>query len=256
MLQHIFAIAKNTFRETMRDRIMLAALAVVFLMILFSLFIGSISVDQDIRMIVDFGITAIYILQIFVAVFMGSMLIHKELERRTFYLIIPKPVRRESIILGKVLGLTATTIAVSALSTLALYVILYFKGGNIFFLPILASVCFSTLEAMLLIFLSLLFSGITSPILSAVFTIGIYLIGHSGEIIRQLMAQAISPLRFYAIEFAYYILPNLEKFNIRNDVVYEKIPTLQVTALTVLYAICYGVILFIITQISLKKKEF
>lgn len=256
MLKHIFTIAKNTFRETMRDRIVLAACALVFIMIGFSLFIGTISIDQDIRMIVDFSLTAIYILQIFVAIFIGSMLIYKEVERKTFFLILPKPIRIEAIIIGKCLGLTATTAVVTAVSTIALYGILFFKGGSLFFWPILISVILSTVEASLIILLSILFSGITSPILSAVYTVGFFLIGHSAEIYRSFMFEMAPSLKLYVLQTAYYFLPNLEKFNIRNDVIYEKTPTPFVLLLTLLYALCFAVIIFLITRQSFKKKEF
>ena len=256
MLGHIFTIAKNTFRETMRDRILLAALTVVIIIIGFSMYIGLISIDQDIRMVVDFSLTAIYILQIFVAIFIGSMLMYKEVERKTFFLIIPKPIKIESIIIGKCLGLVATTISVTMLSTSALFGVLLFKGGNIFFIPIIISVFFSILESSILILLSILFSGITSPILSAVYTTSFFLIGHSSAIFRTFMTETTSTFKLRILEIAYYILPNLEKFNTRNDVVYEKIPTLYVFILTIFYAICYATIIFLLTRINLKKKEF
>ncbi len=198
MLHHIFTIAKNTFRETMRDRIVLAACALVFIIIGFSLFIGTISIDQDIRMIIDFSLTAIYLLQIFVAIFIGSMLIYKEVERKTFFLILPKPIKIEAIILGKCLGLTATTVVVTAVSTIALYAMLYFKGGHIFFVPILTSVILSTIESSLIILISILFSGMTSPILSAIYTIGFFLIGHSASIYRSFMFE-MAPSFFYVL---------------------------------------------------------
>lgn len=256
MLHHIFTIAKNTFRETMRDRIVLAACALVFIMIGFSLFIGTISIDQDVRMIVDFSLTAIYILQIFVAIFIGSMLIYKEVERKTFFLILPKPIKIEAIIIGKCLGLTATTAVVTAVSTVALYAILFFKGGHLFFLPILISVLLSLVESSLLILLSILFSGITSPILSAVYTIGFFLIGHSAEIYRSFMFEMAPSFRLYALQAAYYLFPNLEKFNIRNDVIYDKTPTPLVLLFTILYALCFAIIIFLLTRANFKKKEF
>lgn len=256
MMHHILTIAKNTFRETMRDRIVLAACALVFVMIAFSLFIGTISIDQDVRMIVDFSLTAIYILQMFVAIFIGSMLIYKEVERRTFFLILPKPIKIEAIIIGKCLGLTATTTVVTAVSTLSLFAILFFKGGHLFFLPILISVFLSIIESSLLILLSILFSGMTSPILSAVYTIGFFLIGHSAEIYRSFMFEMAPSLRLYTLQAAYYFLPNLEKFNIRNDVVYEKIPTATTLLLTLLYALCFMIIIFLLTKMNFKKKEF
>ena len=240
----------------MRDRIVLAACAVAFLIIGFSLFIGTISIDQDIRMIIDFSLTAIYLLQIFVAIFIGSMLIYKEIERKTFFLILPKPIKIEAIIIGKCLGLTATTAVVTAVSTVVLYATLYFIGGKIFFVPILISVLLSTVEASLIILLSILFSGMTSPILSAVYTIGFFLIGHSAGIYRSFMQEMEPSLKLYVLETAYYLLPNLEKFNIRNDVVYNKVPTLVTLGLTLVYAFCFAVIIFLITKINFKKKEF
>jgi Cu-processing system permease protein len=260
MIRHIFAIAKNTFRETMRDRILLAAFVVVLIMFAFSTFIGSISIDQDIRMIVDFGLTVIYLLQIFVAIFIGSMLMHKEIERKTFYLIIPKPVRIESIILGKTLGLIATTASVTMFSTLALYGILFFKNGysfeHIFFVPILISVFLSIVESAIIIMLSILFSGMTSPILSAIYTIGFFLIGHSSEIIRTLLNETTSQVKIYILQAAYYLLPNLEKFNTRNDVIYEKVPNVSILIVTLLYAFCWIFIIFLLTRFNFKKKEF
>lgn len=240
----------------MRDRIVLAACALVFLMIGFSLFIGTISIDQDVRMIIDFSLTAIYILQIFVAIFIGSMLIYKEIERKTFFLILPKPIKIEAIIIGKCLGLTATTAVVTAVSTISLYIILYFKGGHIFFLPILISVLLSLVESSLIILLSILFSGMTSPILSAVYTIGFFLIGHSADIYRSFMFEMAPSFRLYVLEAAYYLLPNLEKFNIRNDVVYDKLPSILTLLLTLLYALCFAIVIFLITKMNFKKKEF
>ncbi len=256
MISRILTIAKNTFRETLRDRILLAALAVVIFIIGFSLFIGSISLEQDTRMIIDFGVTAIYLLQMFVAIFIGSMLIYKEVERKTFYLLIPKPIRREEIILGKCLGLTATTFAVTLLSSIALFVILLMKGSSDSILPILLSVTMSTVEAVILILLSILLSGLTSPILSAVYTIAFFLIGHSSEILRSLIMSASSVVSRVMLEITYYLLPNLEKFNIRNEIVYGTIPNIKALAFALCYGIFYSALLFFLARLMFKHKEF
>ena len=256
MFNRIFAIARNTFRETLRDRILWSALLVVIALTLFSLFVGSVSLEQDQRMIIDFGLTATYILQIFVAIFIGSMLIYKEIERRTFFLIIPKPIARGEIIIGKCLGLTATTATVTALSILALFSILLLKGVHGVYVPILVSVFLSTLESVILILLSILLSGLTSPILSAVYTIAFFMIGHSSEILRTLIDSQTSLASSLLLKFAYYIMPNLEKFNIRNDVVYGTIPDARGIFLSVLYAACYAVFLFLVSRAMFAKKEF
>lgn len=256
MLKRIFAIAHNTFRETLRDRILWSVLVVMLALIFFSLFVGSISLGQDPRMIVDFGLTAVYLLQIFVAIFIGSMLIYKEVERKTFFLIIPKPIRREEIILGKCLGLSATTVVVTTLTTLTLCGILFLRGIGGFYVPIILSVALSVLESTILILVSILFSGLTSPILSAVYTIAFFLVGHSSAILRSLIELQTSFFSEYALKAAYYILPNLEKFNIRNEVVYGTIPDGRGVVAAVLYALCYGVLLFLLARAMFSKKEF
>ncbi len=252
----IFTIAKNTARETARDRILLSALIVILAIILFSLFVASISLDQSTRMIVDFGITAIYTLQMFVAIFIGSMLIYKEIERRTFFLLLPKPINRTEVVIGKCLGLTATTILVTLLSTAVLYGVLYIQSGHFYFQPILLSVFLSTLEAIILILISILFSGITSPILAAVFTIAIYFVGHAGEIFRFIFMTTKSTTVELLTQFVYYVFPNLEKFNIRNDIVYGTTPSFSAILIATLYAIAYASLLLIITQITFKKRDF
>ncbi len=256
MLTNILAISKNTFRETVRDRILLSAFFVIVAMIVFTLFIASISLEQSVRMIIDFSITAIYALQIFVAIFIGSMLIYKEIERKTFYLLLPKPVTQIEIIIGKCLGLTLTTVVVTLLSTVVLYAILLLQGGPLFFWPILLSVFMSTLEAVLLILISILFSGITSPILASVSTITIFIIGHAEGIFRYIFMTTKLPFVEMITKAVYYVLPNLEKFNIRNDIIHGVIPTFSVILVAVLYALSYALLLLVITQLAFRKKDY
>ena len=256
MINNILAIAKNTYRETSRDKILLSAFFVIIAIILFTLFIASISLEQSTRMIVNFGVTAIYALQMFVAIFIGSMLIYKEIERKTFYLLLPKPITRTEIVIGKCLGLTLTTILVTLLSMGFLFVILFLQSGQLFFYPILLSVALSTLEAMLLILISILFSGITSPILAAVSTLALYFVGHAGEIFRFIFMTTESMVVKTSAQGLYYILPNFEKFNIRNDIIYNTTPSPQVLLITVLYALSYAFLLLVITQAAFKKKDF
>ncbi len=256
MLTNILAISKNTFRETVRDRILLSAFFVIIAMIIFTLFIASISLEQSTRMIIDFSTTAIYALQIFVAIFIGSMLIYKEIERKTFYLILPKPITQIEIIIGKCLGLTLTTVVVTLLSTTVLFAILFFQGGQIFFWPILASVFMSTLEAILLILVSILFSGITSPILASVSTVAIFVIGHAERIFRYMFMTTQIPAIEFVAKVVYYILPNLEKFNIRNDIIHGIVPSLEMTLTAVLYGVSYALLLLVITQRAFRGKDY
>ncbi len=229
---------------------------VILAIILFSLFIGSISHDNSIRIITNFGVTAIYLLQVFIAIFVGSMLIYKEIERKTFYLIIPKPVSRLAIVLGKCLGLIATTTLVTLLSTLFLLVVVILNGGNSYIPGILLSTFLGLAEAGLLVLVSLLFSSLTSPILAFLSTIVIYLTGHAGSIFEYIFMTTSTPIIEVLMKAVYHILPNLEKFNIRNDIVYGTLPTLSMVGVSLLYGLIYGAFLLFLTVLVFRRKDF
>lgn len=252
----IVTVAKNTFRETVRDKILLSAVFVIIAIILFSLFIASISLEQSTRMILDFGITAIYALQIFVAVFIGSMLMYREIERKTFYLLLPKPVTRTEIIIGKCLGLAGTIVVVTTLTTLALAALLYVESGSTYLLPLSVSVFLSTLESIILILISILFSGITSPILAAISTVSFFFIGHAGEIFRKIYMTTDSIVVELLTRGVYYFLPNLEKFNIRNDIIYGTLPSPTLIVLSTVYGLVYAALLLLVTKIFFTRKDF
>lgn len=255
-MKTILTLAKNTFRETIRDRILVSTWFVILAIILFSLFIGSISHDNSIRIITNFGVTAIYLLQVFIAIFVGSMLIYKEIERKTFYLIIPKPVSRLAIILGKCLGLIATTTLVTFLSTAFLIIVLTLSGGSSYIEGILLSTFLGLLEATVLILISLLFSSLTSPVLAFLSTIVIYLAGHAGSIFEYIFMTTATPIIAGIMKTIYYVLPNLEKFNIRNEIVYGTLPSVSMVSMSILYALIYGAFLLFLTILIFRKKDF
>ena len=256
MTTNILAVAKNSFRETMRDKILLSGLFAILAIILFTLFIGSISLGESTRVIINFSVTAIYCLQIFVAIFIGSMLMYKEIERKTFYLILPKPITRTEIIIGKCVGLTLTTFLVTFSSTLVLILILFLKGGTSYIAPVIISLLLSTLEVVLLILISILFSSITSPLLASISTVAMYFIGHGGAIFKAIFTSTTSPVIEIITQSAYYILPNLEKFNTRNDIVYLNMPSSISLLVIVLYGAAYTLLLLVIAQVVFKKKDF
>lgn len=256
MLRHIIIIAKNTFKETVRDRVILGASFIAILVMMVSLFVATISLDQDIRIIIDISLTAVYLLQIFIAVFIGSNLFHKEIERKTFFLLLPKPVGREAVILGKALGLVFTTVVITFITSFALAALLLVKGGSMYLVPLFLSILMSTLEVFLLVLIAFLFSLFTSSILSALFTLAVFLIGHSGDIITILIQKSSSFVMKFVLKIIYYGLPNLEKFNLRNEVIYKVLPDTRMIIFAVCYAVFYGTILFFANRYLFKKKEF
>lgn len=256
MIRHSIVIAKNTFKETLRDRIILGSVIIAVLTMLISFFIGTISLDQDVRIIINLSLTAIYLLQIFIAIFIASSLVHKEIERKTFFLILPKPIDRTSVILGKALGLLLTVTVVTLITSSALTLLLVSKGALSYLPYVLMALLFSSLEVIILILVAFLFSLLSSPILSALFTVSIFLIGHSGSIINAIIEKTTSFPTKIILEAVYYLLPNLEKFNLRNEVVYKVVPDIKVFVFAVSYAFIYVVILFYANKFLFQKKEF
>lgn len=255
MLHQILLIAKNTYLETVRDRVILGGTIISFFAVLFSLFIGSISVEQNTRIIIDLSLSSIYILQVFIAIFIGATLLSKEIERKTLFLLIPKVSRRESLLVGKIAGLLLVVFVVTLINLILLFALLYSRTGFDFALIIGVSLVYSLLESVILIIIAIFFSLFTSPILSVLFTSALFLIGHSQGILKVIILKSPVVLAKFLSIF-YYVLPNLEKFNIRNDVIYKSIPEWKNFLFVFLYASLYTALIFSISRILFKRKDF
>lgn len=257
MFHQIFTIAKNTYLETVRDKIILGGAFATVLILLFSTFVGSLSLGQEVRVVADFGLTAVYLLQLFITFFVSVSLIQKEIIGKTIYLIIPKLEKREYFLLGKALGFLMALAVFSFINSILLSIVLAAKGAAALIPGVLFSTVFGLLESGLLIFVAMFFSLFASPLLALLFTVGVYLIGHSGSIILFLLKKmAGSKVATFALKTAYFILPNLDKLNVRNDVVYKVFPSFNNILLVVLYTVCYTAFLFVITKKLFARKEF
>ena len=244
MTKAIWAIALNTFRETIRDKVLYSLLAFAAAAIAATLLAGSVSLGQDIRVIQNFGLTAILIFQLIITIFIGTQLLRREIERQTVLMVLSKPVSREAFYLGKFLGLALTLLLTGAVMGALFLVLVAFKTKAIS-LPAIFAIVFIIFEAWLLTGVGLLFSGFTSPLASAVYTFCLALIGH-GSATVWLIAQKSSSVIKAILEFIYYIFPNLENFNFRNDVVFNLNPEpVQVGMITLYFAAYTGAVLLI-----------
>jgi ABC-type transport system involved in multi-copper enzyme maturation permease subunit len=180
----IALIARNTFRESVRDRVLYNLIIFALLMTVSSLFIGELAIGSEAKIIIDLGLSAMRFFGMLIAIFIGIQLVFKEIERRTIYSVLSKPVRRAEFVLGKFCGLALTLAINSGVMLLGLVVALLFLGG--FSGSALGSVT-ALLPAAFLIFLELLvvtavalmFSTISSPALAAAMAFLVYVIGNS-----------------------------------------------------------------------------
>ncbi len=252
----IWVIALNTFREAIRDKILYNLLFFALAIMGLSLSISNMTMGQQIKIVLDIGQAAVSVFGVLIAIFVGIQLVFKEIQRRTIYVLLSKPVSRTQFILGKYLGLLLTII-VNALVMIAgflfiVVVVLRETPGSALFWALLLTM----LELALVTAVALLFSTFSTPMLSAMFTLGIYLIGHLSEDIRVFgESSKIAGLRGVTTAI-YYLVPNLEHFNLRTEAVYN----LPVDPWFVLYAVVYGlaysVFLLLLATMVFARRDF
>jgi len=196
-MNRIAAIAIHTFKESVREKILYNLVLFAFLMIGAGLLLGSISVGISEIALVNLGLSAISVFGLLIAVFIGISLVWKEMDRRTLYNVLSKPVARAEFILGKFLGLLLTLVVNTAVMTAGFYLVLWYEKGRLTaadWAP-LEAVYFILLQLTLVVGIALLFSAISSPALSAVFTLSLYVIGSLLDDLRALGEQSGAALR-------------------------------------------------------------
>jgi Cu-processing system permease protein len=253
-LHNVCAVAKNTFKESIRDKVLYAILAFAFVYITFTIFLGSISLGQDLHVARSLGLAGIYLFGLLLTIFLGASLVYKELERRTLYLILSKPITRAQFILGKFFGFFASvSLSIAGMACVYLCVVAYEGGG--FDSPGLLAILFEIFEMGILIALSVFFSTYTRPLPATMYTILALYVGHSLGTLVDSATRAQSTAFISIAKTLYYILPNLEKFDIRTIVIYGGAPTLSAVLAAFTYAFLYATILLYAASLLLSKRE-
>ncbi len=209
-------VALNTFREAVRDLVLYNLVFFALLMIAASVAVGQISIGIEQTVIVSLGLSAISVIGLLISVFLGVALVSKEMDKRTLYALLAKPVRRWEFLLGKFGGLVLTlTVNTAAMALGLLLVMLYVKhglGGSD--TVVLVAVYFILLKLALVVALALLFSCFTTPLLAILFTVGLYIVGLYVQELRNLPVQVMSPAMSAFTKWLSYLLPNFENFNV------------------------------------------
>ena len=255
-LLRVFTIANNGFQEVMRDRILYFIGFFTLLLILAQRIIPEIAAGTHEKILLDFGIGAIAILSVIVAVFVGTALINKEIEKRTLLMLIPKPISRAELILGKHLGLTAVlgvTIAIMMaiyLTTLSLSDITYPTKA------LLVAGIYLLIELALIVAVAILFGVFTSSILATLLSFGVYLMGHFSEDLVELGKLSENASIESLTTSLYLVLPNLSRLNLKNEAVYGLLPNATELMTDALYGLLYTALLLIISIMIFTQKEF
>lgn len=234
-------IALNTFREAVRDRVLYNLVAFALLMTGAAIFVGQISIDIERLVVVNLGLTAVSLFGIVIAIFIGIGLVSKEIERRTLYTVLSRPVRRWEFIVGKFLGLAGTLVVNSFFMALGVFAALFYvsrqlQSGDRW---VLVALYFIILQFVIVTALTLLFSSFSSPLLSAVFAFSLFVIGSFSEDLRGFAAMAHGMSKWLATAAA-YIVPNFSALNVITSVAHQQPVSGQLIVYNTAYALVYA----------------
>jgi len=264
----IWLVAGATFRESVRDRVPYTMVVFAVLMIAASFLISQLTAGQDLKIIKDLGLAALSIFGLLIAVFIGIGLVSKEVERKSVYGLLTKPVTRPQFILGKYLGLVTTLAVNLSVMTVAYYLVLAYMDATAnasmraaWAAPALdprqlVAIVLIMGELALVTAVALLFSTFSSPLLSALLTLGLWVAGHFNADLRQFEQVVDQPAVAWLARGLYYLLPNLAPFNVRAEVVYGVPVSASHVAWTLLYAAVYVSALLAAAIAIFRRRDF
>src|SRR5438132_8076429 len=254
----VLLIARNAFREAVRDRVLYNLVLFVLLLTAGAIFLGELSAGQETKIIIDLGLSAMLLFGVFIAIFVGVGLVYKEIERRTLYAILTKPIGRGQFLLGKYLGLCLTLLVNVIIMGVGVSLALIYirRGWDPLAIRIWPAIMLIYFELMIITGVALLFSTFSSPALSALLTFFVFLIGNFSADLKSLSStsnQVAARLVFRAL---YYLLPNLTTYSVITPAAHGLSPDLQSILLAVAYTIVYDVVLLAGATLIFSRRNF
>ncbi len=253
--QRVSAIATNTVREAIRNKVLYVLLFFALVLISTGVLLSTLSYVERDRILQDVGIAAIRFFGAAMAIFLGVGLIHKEVDRRTIYTVLSKPLSRSEFLLGKYLGLVATLWLQMAVMGVGFAVTSWLSEA-----PLDAGHAYAIglagMEAALLAAVATMFSSFSTPLLSALFSVGIYLVGHLTRDLRELGAASGSEGTATVTSLLHRVLPDLESLNLSIQAVHGLPIAPAEVAFAVLYAVGYSAALLVFATILFQRRDF
>jgi len=242
MNSRILHISTNTFREAVRDRVLYNLIGFALLMTGCAVLVGQISVNIERLVVINLGLTAVTLFGIIIAIFIGIGLVSKEIDKRTLYTVLSRPVRRWEFIAGKFFGLAGTLVVNTFFMALGVFAALLYVSHHLqrSDSAILVALYFIVLQFVIITALALFFSSFSSPLLSAVFAFALFVIGSFAEDLRGFAMVTHGVMRWLAIGAA-YLVPNFSALNVISLVAHDQGVAPQLVAYNTAYALLYAV---------------
>lgn len=251
----IGVIALNTFRENLRDKILYNLLLFAGLLIGTSLLLSRLSMGEQDKIVTDMGLAAINFIGVAIAVFVGIGLVSKEIERRTIYTIMARPISRVQFLLGKYLGLVVTLSVNITVMLLVFLCTIWWSAGPIF-VSLFQAVQLIFVELLVVTALALFFSTFSSSMLSASLTIGLYVIGHLTTDLKGIAEESQNEVATRLLTGIYYLCPNLEMLNIKGQAAAGVSVSLAYQSMATLYGLFYVGLLLALSCVVFERRDF
>jgi ABC-type transport system involved in multi-copper enzyme maturation permease subunit len=267
-MRPVALMAVNVFRESVRDKVLYNLVLFAVILIGATYAIGQLTAGQDIKIIKDLGLAATSVFGLFIAVFIGIGLVSKEVERRSIYALLAKPIERHQIVLGKYLGLVGTLAVNLSIMAAALYLVLAYMRwvateGTIKALEagaldpaMLKAVVLIFVELSMITAIAVFFSTFSTPILSATLTFGLFVAGHFSADLRNFDQIVDSPTAVRLARGLYWVLPNLAPFDGKAQVVHGQHVSAGYIALTTAYGAAYTAALLVAAMVIFSRRDF
>jgi len=240
MISRLTAITLNTFREAVRDRVLYNLILFVLLLVASAPLFGQISIGMERLILVNVGLSSISLFGVIIAIFIGIGLVSKEIEKKTLYTILSRPVRRWEFIVGKYLGLIMTLVVNTALMTAGFYIALMITNGlHKTDALLLVAIYFTVLQFLIVTALTVLFSTFSSPIFSAIFAFALFVIGTFAEDLKNFAAISKGAAKLLATGAA-YLMPNFASLNVIAQTAHDQGIGGRLTLFNTLYAMLYS----------------
>ena len=253
-MRAIRAIAVNTFREAIRDRILYLFIGFAIIMVISTKLFGMLTVGDESKIVKDIGLAAMQFFSMLIAVMMSMLLISREVDNRTVFNILSKPVRRWQFILGKYLGLVAIVAVNLLLITVILVAMVLIYTGQ--FDPMLVFAAFMTmLEMSVVAAFATFFAVLTRPILGSLMTLAMFIVGHTSADLWMLTRHLPGTFTRAVITVVYYLVPNLERFNFKTEVVHDLPIQPAAVGWAVVYASAFVAVLLFLAALRFRTKD-
>jgi ABC-type transport system involved in multi-copper enzyme maturation permease subunit len=254
-LSRVLTLAGNTVREAVRNKVLYTLVFFAVALIGTGVLLSTLSYVEQERIIQDVGLAAIRLFGVAIAIFVGVGLIHREVDRRTIYTILSKPVSRVEFLLGKYLGLVATLWLQVAVMSVAFVAVSWLAGAPLG-LGHAAAIGLIAVELALLVAIATLFSSFTTPMLASLFTTGIFVVGALSRDLRDLGLRSSSEGVRQVLLALYRVLPDLESFNLSVQAVHRLPIQPYEVWLPALYAAGYVGMVLLLAVVIFERRDF